>query len=53
MLILALEGALARCSAALLKDGALLSAALHEAPRGHPSALPRLKRHLSTPFRVN
>lgn len=40
MLILALEGALARCSAALLKDGALLSAALHEAPRGHPSALP-------------
>ncbi|MBM3586696.1 MAG: tRNA (adenosine(37)-N6)-threonylcarbamoyltransferase complex dimerization subunit type 1 TsaB [Alphaproteobacteria bacterium] len=40
MLILALEGALARCSVALLRDDALLSAALHEAPRGHPSALP-------------
>jgi len=40
MLILALEGALARCSAALLRDGALLSAALHEAPRGQPAALP-------------
>jgi tRNA threonylcarbamoyladenosine biosynthesis protein TsaB len=40
MLILALEGALARCSAALLGDDALLSAAMHEAPRGHPSALP-------------
>ena len=40
MLILALEGALARCSAALLSDDVLLSAALHEAPRGHPAALP-------------
>lgn len=40
MLILALEGALARCSAALLRDGILLSEALHEAPRGHPAALP-------------
>jgi tRNA threonylcarbamoyladenosine biosynthesis protein TsaB len=40
MLILALEGALARCSAALLSNDMLLSAALHEAPRGHPSALP-------------
>ena len=42
MLILALEGALARCSAALLKDGALLAEALHEAPRGHPANLPPL-----------
>ena len=40
MLILALEGSLARCSAALLRDDVLLSAALHEAPRGHPAALP-------------
>ena len=40
MLILALEGALARCSAALLSDDVLLSAAQHEAPRGHPAALP-------------
>ena len=40
MLILALEGALARCSAALLRDGTVLTSALHEAPRGHPAALP-------------
>jgi len=40
MLILALEGALARCSAALVQDRTLLAEALHEAPRGHPSALP-------------
>jgi tRNA threonylcarbamoyladenosine biosynthesis protein TsaB len=42
MLILALEGALARCSAALLQDGTLLAEALHEAPRGHPANLPPL-----------
>ncbi len=40
MLILALEGALAQCSAALLKDGMVLASALHEGPRGQPSALP-------------
>ena len=40
MLILALEGALAHCSAALLRDGAMLASALHEAPRGQPAALP-------------
>ena len=40
MLILALEGALARCSAALLRDGTVLASALHEAPRGQPAALP-------------
>lgn len=40
MLILALEGALACCSAALLSNGAVLAAARHEAARGHPSALP-------------
>jgi tRNA threonylcarbamoyladenosine biosynthesis protein TsaB len=40
MLILALEGALAQCSAALLRDGVLSASALHEGPRGQPSALP-------------
>jgi tRNA threonylcarbamoyladenosine biosynthesis protein TsaB len=40
MLILALEGALVRCSAALLRDGTVLAAALHDAPRGQPAALP-------------
>jgi tRNA threonylcarbamoyladenosine biosynthesis protein TsaB len=40
MLILALEGALARCSAALLRDGTVLASALHDAPRGQPAALP-------------
>lgn len=40
MLILALEGALARCSAALVRDGLVLAEAVHQAPRGHPTALP-------------
>lgn len=40
MLILALEGARERCSAALLRDGNVMASALHEAPRGHPAALP-------------
>jgi tRNA threonylcarbamoyladenosine biosynthesis protein TsaB len=40
MLILALEGALAQCSAALLRDGTALASALHDAPRGQPAALP-------------
>jgi tRNA threonylcarbamoyladenosine biosynthesis protein TsaB len=40
MLILALEGALAQCSAALLRDGIVLASALHDAPRGQPAALP-------------
>ena len=40
MLILAVEGALTKCSAALLRDGIVLASALHEAPRGHPAALP-------------
>jgi tRNA threonylcarbamoyladenosine biosynthesis protein TsaB len=42
MLILALEGALARCSAAILRDGAVLAAGRHDAPRGHPAILPPL-----------
>lgn len=42
MLILALEGALAQCSAALLRDGTVLAGALHEAPRGQPAALPAM-----------
>jgi tRNA threonylcarbamoyladenosine biosynthesis protein TsaB len=40
MLILALEGALAQCSAALLRDGLVLASALHDTPRGQPAALP-------------
>jgi tRNA threonylcarbamoyladenosine biosynthesis protein TsaB len=40
MLILAIEGALARCSAAVLRDGAVLAAALHDAARGQPAHLP-------------
>jgi tRNA threonylcarbamoyladenosine biosynthesis protein TsaB len=42
MLILALEGALAHCSAAVLRDGLAVASALHEGPRGQPSALPPL-----------
>lgn len=42
MLILAIEGALARCSAAVLRDGAVLAAALHDAARGQPAHLPPL-----------
>lgn len=40
MRILAIEGALARCSAAVLADGALLAAAQAQAPRGQPALLP-------------
>ncbi|MCA3272353.1 MAG: tRNA (adenosine(37)-N6)-threonylcarbamoyltransferase complex dimerization subunit type 1 TsaB [Roseomonas sp.] len=46
MLILALEGALAECSAALLRDGAALASALHDAPRGHPTALPSMAQQV-------
>ncbi|MCA3279732.1 MAG: tRNA (adenosine(37)-N6)-threonylcarbamoyltransferase complex dimerization subunit type 1 TsaB [Roseomonas sp.] len=46
MLILALEGALAQCSAALLRDGAVLASALHDAPRGHPTALPSMAQQV-------
>jgi tRNA threonylcarbamoyladenosine biosynthesis protein TsaB len=48
MLILALEGALAQCSAAVLKDGMVLAVALHEAPRGHPAALPPMLHQVLT-----
>jgi tRNA threonylcarbamoyladenosine biosynthesis protein TsaB len=41
MRILAIEGALARCSAAVLEAGAVLAARAEEAARGHPSLLPR------------
>lgn len=41
MRILAIEGALARCSVALLADGAVLAARQAEAARGHPALLPR------------
>ncbi|MBR0673244.1 tRNA (adenosine(37)-N6)-threonylcarbamoyltransferase complex dimerization subunit type 1 TsaB, partial [Roseomonas soli] len=40
MKILAIEGALARCSAAVLADGRVVAAEEAEAPRGHPSLLP-------------
>ncbi len=40
MKILAIEGALARCSAALLMDGAVVAAAGTDAPRGQPALLP-------------
>jgi len=40
MLILALEGSLARCSAAILQGNTVLAAGHHDAPRGHPSVLP-------------
>lgn len=41
MRILAIEGALARCSVALLGHGAVLAARQAEAARGHPALLPR------------
>lgn len=41
MMLLAIEGALARCSATLVADGAVLAEASAEAARGHPSLLPR------------
>ncbi len=40
MLILALDGALGRCSAAIWSDGALLAEASHIAPRGQAALLP-------------
>jgi len=44
MRILAIEGALARCSAAVLADGVVLAAAAADAPRGQPSLLPPMVR---------
>lgn len=41
MKILAIEGALARCSVALVADGSVLAARQSDAARGHPSLLPR------------
>lgn len=40
MIILALDGALARCSAAVLADGAVLAAAREDAARGQAALLP-------------
>lgn len=42
MRLLVLDGSLARCSAALLEDGALVSHAFHPGARGQPTALPPL-----------
>jgi tRNA threonylcarbamoyladenosine biosynthesis protein TsaB len=44
MRILAIEGALARCSAAVLADGEVVAAAVAEAPRGQPALLPPMAR---------
>ncbi|HEY1932254.1 MAG TPA: tRNA (adenosine(37)-N6)-threonylcarbamoyltransferase complex dimerization subunit type 1 TsaB [Acetobacteraceae bacterium] len=40
MLVLALDSALARCSAGLVRDGVLLSSRQQDAPRGQASLLP-------------
>lgn len=40
MKILAIEGALARCSAAVLVEETIVAAAAEDAPRGHPALLP-------------
>ncbi|WP_137126460.1 tRNA (adenosine(37)-N6)-threonylcarbamoyltransferase complex dimerization subunit type 1 TsaB [Roseomonas sp. HF4] len=42
MRILAIEGALARCSAAVLAGGAVVAAEAAEAARGHPALLPAM-----------
>ena len=42
MRILAIEGALARCSAAVLADGEIVASAREDAARGHPSLLPSM-----------
>lgn len=42
MRILAIEGALARCSAAVLARGAVVAADAAEAARGHPALLPAM-----------
>lgn len=42
MRILAIEGALARCSAAVLAHGTVLAAACADAPRGQPALLPSM-----------
>src|SRR5512139_2988043 len=41
MRILAIDGALARCSAAVFDGGTVLAAAAEDAARGHPALLPR------------
>jgi tRNA threonylcarbamoyladenosine biosynthesis protein TsaB len=40
MLILAIDGAMARCSAAVWADGVILAEALQDGARGHPAVLP-------------
>ena len=44
MRVLALDGALARCSAAVVIDGALAAERHEDGTRGHPAALPRMAR---------
>ncbi len=42
MRLLVLDGSLARCSAAVMEDGALVAHAFHAGARGQPTALPPL-----------
>ncbi|MFC0410659.1 tRNA (adenosine(37)-N6)-threonylcarbamoyltransferase complex dimerization subunit type 1 TsaB [Roseomonas elaeocarpi] len=44
MRILALDGALARCSAAVWQDGTVLAEAMQDGARGHAAVLPALAR---------
>ena len=46
MRILALDGALARCSALLREDGRVLARRVQDGPRGHASVLPALAQEV-------
>ncbi len=52
MKILAIEGALARCSVALAADGAVLAARRSDAPRGQPALLPRFVAEVLAEARI-
>ena len=49
MRILAIEGALARCSVALLADGAVLAAEGEDTARGHAAILPAMAQRVLQP----
>jgi tRNA threonylcarbamoyladenosine biosynthesis protein TsaB len=53
MRILAIEGALARCSAAVLADGAVLAQATQDAPRGQPALLPPMAQSVLAEARLD
>lgn len=46
MRVLALDGALARCSALIREDGRVLARRVQDGPRGHASLLPALAREV-------